>query len=159
MKDHRPITPATEREQVAQLARMFGDVEDHRDAIDRARENFRTAYDQMQRQAGSAGLEIHGKSTVARVLYAGRRYADAWERRVKALEKVLKDVLASDSATDEQREAMMRALCGRTSQGRDPKLLSEAEAALIAHYRASDAADKQMLRTLLARLARNTGIQ
>jgi hypothetical protein len=151
-----PDAPAGKHEQVAQLARMFGDEAlEHKDALTRASGEYHRAWKVMENLAQDAGIIKFGnhENQLSRMFHAGHHVADILERRVKALEKILRDVLASDYATDEQRDALMRALHGRTSPGRDPKLLSETEAALVAHYRAMAQHDKQMLRTLLGRLA------
>ena len=149
-----PNTPAGKQGQVELLARLFGESEqqEHRDAARTTRGVYRAAWQAAQDQLREAGYPIDHCSPIGQMFHAGIRHAETWECRVKALEKVIREVLASEYATDEQRAALVRALHGRKSPGRDPKMLSEAEATLIAHYRAAPAEDKQMLRTLVARL-------
>jgi hypothetical protein len=92
------------------------------------------------------------------MLSAGHRYVEIWERRARAIERTLRTILASDALNDDDRAAVVAVLCGRSS-ARDPKLLTDVETALIEHYRETTTADKQMLRTLLARLAAAGGTQ
>lgn len=74
-----------------------------------------------------------------------------WERRAQNLEDQIRRVLACDLST-EHRASLMEALTGKPSRARDARLLTESEASLIQSYRETDAAGKQLLRTLLKRL-------
>jgi hypothetical protein len=72
------------------------------------------------------------------------RWCAYHERRIARLERTLHAALAADALTDEQRAEILA--------GKDARLLNDAEATLIRRYRSMDSSDRQMLRTLLARL-------
>jgi hypothetical protein len=79
--------------------------------------------------------------------YRGRR-----KIRTFRLERQLRAALACDGLTDEWRLGVLRALYGK--QGTVRAMISEADTKLLEDYRALDAAERQMLRTLIDRLAR-----
>lgn len=82
------------------------------------------------------------------------REARAWRRRAEALERVIRHVVARVDLAPDARTDLLALLYGTAAaRCRDEKLLSDVEANLIAHYRAMDAAGRQMLRTLCERLA------
>ena len=113
---------------------------------------FRAAYDRLQEDCRRTGMDIHGASALGDVFHRAHRMADFWERRAERLERVFRWLMASDHLTDEQRQDIAAVLMGKQATGRDPKMLTDFEAVLLTHYRAVGAADKQMLRTLVARL-------
>jgi hypothetical protein len=83
----------------------------------------------------------------ARIDYTG--YLD---RRIWQLERALRKLLTTDTPLPvEQRDEARTATDGDTR--RDGSILSDAERSMIDAYRATDAAGKQMLRTLFTRLA------
>src|SRR5688572_8100430 len=92
-----PDVPASAGAQIAALARMVEDDQpsEHRDAATRALHEFHRTRCVMEREAQDVGLEIHGSSAFEAMFQAGHRYADVWQRRVKTLEKVLRNLLAS----------------------------------------------------------------
>jgi hypothetical protein len=140
-------------QQLATVVQFTTPPADPKERGRRAEETYRAAYDAMSDEAKDAGLEVHGGSTLFRMFSAGLRCTEVWRLRVKALERALTNVLASDALPDEQRISALKVLHGEETVGRNPHLLSDAERRLIDHYRASAPADKQMLRTLVARLA------
>jgi len=109
------------------------------------------AFNAMTDVARDVGLPIHGQSDLSQLYNAGHRLARYWRGRTEKTERALRACLASDILTDEQRGFVLRVLHGQQSVGRDLKSLNDTERKLIDHYRAGSQADKQMLRTLLAR--------
>ena len=109
----------------------------------------------------SPGGDLAACTPVERILI--RHWQAYWsvverlDGRVRQLTRTLRHALACDALTDEQREAILGHLYGRDGAARNGKMLTAHEAQLIAHYRATDAAGKQMLRTLLERLVTTTG--
>lgn len=75
------------------------------------------------------------------------------ERRARQLERTLIAVLANDLVSDEQRAKVLEIMRGKRAVGQDPKILSDQERDMIEQYRSMDAAGRQMIRTLFARLA------
>jgi hypothetical protein len=74
-----------------------------------------------------------------------------FERRIQQLERTVRNVLASDALSEDERRALHSAY-GRKRHD-VTRALSEHEGQLLNDYRNIDAAGKQMLRTLCARLA------
>jgi hypothetical protein len=124
---------------------------------------WRQAYDELREALTKAGWIVNRPQEptqvqviLERLFFGISHYVDFHARRVKAVERALRAALASDAISDEQREDVLAVLYGAKGVGRDPKLLSEYESQLIDHYRTTDAAGKQMLRTLCKRLAQSS---
>jgi hypothetical protein len=83
---------------------------------------------------------------------AGRLWRSAVDRRISVLTKALRAV-AAPSASDDVSALACRALYGTNARNRNPYELSRMEAEVVRRYRQTDAAGRQMLRTLLERLA------
>ena len=83
---------------------------------------------------------------------AACRLPDAWKTRTFRLERQLRAALACDGLTDELRVGVLRALYGKRGTAR--AVISDAETKLLEDYRALDATERQMLRTLMDRLVR-----
>lgn len=82
-----------------------------------------------------------------------------WERRVRAAERVLRNMLASDALTDDQRRQIIATVYGEATTRRDEKILSAREARLIQQLRGTDSAGRQILYTLVDRLfTSSTGV-
>lgn len=80
-------------------------------------------------------------------------YPEFLARRLRVLERTLRALLASGSLSDGERAHALALLYGAPGRFRDGKLLNEHEGKMIEAYRTMDTTGKQMLRTLLARLA------
>ncbi len=77
-----------------------------------------------------------------------------WERQAQKFGRMLRVALACDGLSDEDRKSILSGLYrGRSSERRDPRVLSEAEARMMSQYRSMDDASRQMIRTLFDRLA------
>jgi hypothetical protein len=163
--DLPPNTPRYKHDQLAELMQMFGEMQFpdaptlytrcHRDpkaAAARVEHAFRAAYEAAEEEARDADLPVHCNSTMHRLFSAALSMVTHWEDRTRSLERTLRHVLANDLVTDDQRTEILAVLYGRAGVGRDPKTLNEHEAELIRLYRAGNAADKAMVRTLFARL-------
>lgn len=146
------ITDATPR-----VVSLDSAPDDPRIRAERARKEYHARMVEMSDQAREAGLPIDGLSPLGRMFHAGHSYAEVWERRAHRLDRALRMLLASDAPTAEQRADVAAVLFGRKAIGRDSKTLSAVEADLVADYRSMSTADKQMLRTLLDRLATRGG--
>ena len=127
---------------------------DPRVRAERLRQEFYGMSGVLHEEARAAGLEIHGTSTLGQTFSAACRLASMWERRAHRLERTLRHLLASDALNDEQRAEAIDVLFGRKQIGRDRKTLSPRETQLLEHYRGIDADGKQMLWTLIDRLAK-----
>lgn len=114
---------------------------------------YYSAYDAMRDEAESLGLRTGCNSRLSALFSTGNRLAGHWRARADKLERALYAALACDALSDEERARIIEALHGRGGRRRDAKLLTETEIAVLQHYRESAPADKQMVRTLLARLA------
>lgn len=79
-------------------------------------------------------------------------YEQHLEARIFKLESTLRRTLASDKLSDAERRELLMTVYGRKGPARDPKVLTKTELRLIHQYRRLDAAEGQMIRTLLARL-------
>ena len=116
---------------------------------------YRQLHQELQttlREMGVAPLRSLPDQLLARLWMAYIDAAGHYERRTKQVERTLRTIVASDTVSDEQRARIFDVLYGRTKIGRDPKTLSADEATIVEHYRQQDAAGKQMIRTLVARL-------
>ena len=79
-----------------------------------------------------------------------------WRRRARKAENLLREVLPSD-LTDDQRARVLGTLHGNPGQRlRNDHGLSDCEQQILEHYRATDAAARQLIRTLFERLAAST---
>lgn len=78
-----------------------------------------------------------------------------WRRRTLKAENLLCALLGSGTKlTDDQRARMLGTLHGHTGQRlKNEHGLSDCEQEIVDHYRATDQKGREMLRTLLARLA------
>jgi hypothetical protein len=81
------------------------------------------------------------------------RAIQAADNRAKRAEATLRKLFERLDLSDEDRARVLAVLHGQRGGVRDGKRLTRCEAELIEHYRATDLAGKQMLRTLLQRLA------
>jgi hypothetical protein len=118
---------------------------------------YREAHDQLRAALVDVERGVVGSATPLSTLLSNLwgTHCDVrslYERRAKQLERTFRFILASDAVSDEQRARIFAVLYGRTGVGRDPKTLSADERTIVEHYRQIDAAGKQMLRTLLAKL-------
>jgi hypothetical protein len=128
------------------------DIQNRRAREETVKDAYYAARDALHEALQKAALVGPGRNTVAGLLFrrlfgAGCQWVGYWQRRCDKAERALRQLLASD-LSDPQRAAATQALYGR----RDATALSDAERALIAAYRNLDAASRQMLRTLVARL-------
>jgi hypothetical protein len=80
-------------------------------------------------------------------------YNTYFKNRATKAERVLRNLLASDSLSSSQREQVFDVLHGRKKVGRDLKSLSETEKDLIDRYRAMDGDSRQVMRTLARKLS------
>jgi len=82
-----------------------------------------------------------------------------FEHRIHQFEHTIRTVLASDALTADERREMLSGVYGKALAKRHTAaLLSERESQLVEHYRAMDAAGRQMLQSLCARLATSSEI-
>jgi hypothetical protein len=139
--------------QVVSIEKGFGDPKVH---AQRIHDSYYQAFLAMQNAAVGAGLPVHCDSLFSQMFNAGHRLADFWQRRAHRLDRALRVALASDCVSDQHRAEIVAVLVGSKKLRRDKKLLSEAEGQLIADYRRMDTDGKQMLRTLLSRIANST---
>jgi hypothetical protein len=102
--------------------------------------------------------------SIAALRSSNQRHAknDCWRHGVRrpprsmkpyTAQRTLRTVLASDTMSDEDREAILGVLYDTAAAHRDGHLLSDAEGTLIRQYLEIGVAGKQMLRTVCARLA------
>ena len=76
-----------------------------------------------------------------------------WERQAVKYQSLLRRAMACDGIDDEQRSAILEGLHGLKARQMDSRVLSDAERRLVDNYRHMDDRDRQMLRTLVDRLA------
>jgi hypothetical protein len=118
----------------------------------RAYEQYRAAWDVLENDLQEAGLPIDRRSHFANFWGSVIRLVDVWEHHARRLERALLALMSSDALTDEQRAEVVAVLYGTKKVGRDHKTLTDVELKMIQHYRAADAAGKNMIRTM-AKLA------
>lgn len=93
------------------------------------------------------------RHAVGNFFIASARLADFWQNRTRTLTRQLRSALACDALDDIQRTAILRGLYGPTGCGWNPHVYTDAERAILAHYRTMDPAARSMVRTLVARIA------
>jgi hypothetical protein len=107
--------------------------------------------------AGLITSWLHDQTVLGRCVYSAWKaesdFHSYLERRLRQFERTVRVILASDVVPDDQRERIRQVLFGKRNVGRDPKTLSEPERVMFDNYRSMDAAGRQMVRTLLERLA------
>jgi hypothetical protein len=130
---------------------VFENVSDRKpDAPARRRqEEFASAWKTLEDSLKAAGFTIEAYRAA---FLAACRLTDPWYARTLRLERQLRSALACDGLTDDLRAGILRALYGKRGMSR--AMISDAETKLLEDYRALDAAERQMVRTLLDRLVR-----
>ena len=119
----------------------------------RLQDAYYNAYRAAEAVDHDAGLNVSCESPLSQMLSAGFRLADFWARRAYRLDRALRLVMESDALSAEQRAEIVAVLVGKKNLGRDKKLLSDAEWQIVVEYRRTDVPGKQMLRTLVKRIA------
>jgi len=76
-----------------------------------------------------------------------------YDGQIQKYQKMLKRALASDSLNEEDRLHILRGVSGSRAAAIESKPLSNEERECIARYRAMEAEDRQVFRTLLKRLS------
>lgn len=123
--------------------------------------NYRATYDELRdalRGANVIAASVHQPETLIGTLFdqvgtTACACLTFWEGRTRKAEHLLRKVLASDALSEDERRAILTTLHGRRGPQRDLHILSDLERAMIDQYRQMAAADRQMIRTLFARLA------
>ena len=101
----------------------------------------------LQRAFWDACRELTGGVLTSQVQRAGDAYAAYHQRRAQQAERACAIALAADDLSDETRAAMLQARY--TSTLRDAKLLTDAEATVLAHYRALPDGGRTVVNRLL----------
>lgn len=121
--------------------------------------------DERMRQALRIGQSLTSgpaKDAIEDVFHFALGLVAFWKRRAARVENQLRDVLACDALTDEQRERFHADIERQRPRGERRQRwlrhqLEECEQQMIAQYRAMDPAGRYALRTLLGRINKGVG--
>lgn len=104
-------------------------------------------------EIAASGGRASVKAALDQFNEAGWRCESYWKNRCLRLERELRAALTgADAGT---RASALRAMYGRAGAARDPQVYTPTERDLVTRYRSYDDATRQMVRTLLARLAQS----
>lgn len=81
-------------------------------------------------------------------------YAQVWKSRAMRLEKALRNMLASDALSEEDRRRVLDVIAGRPgTPARDTRLLSPVDAEMVANYRRLSDSSRAAIRAIVNELA------